>query len=45
MPYCEVVGGKEQSAAPDAALNDNGIKIFYRTYGRGLTKVILITGV
>lgn len=45
MPYCEVVGGKEQSAAPDAALNDNGIKIFYRTYGRGPTKVILITGV
>ncbi|KAH9780036.1 AB hydrolase-1 domain-containing protein [Citrus sinensis] len=44
MPYCEVVGGKEQSAAPDAALNDNGIKIFYRTYGRGPTKVILITG-
>ncbi|KAL9432815.1 hypothetical protein AB3S75_027767 [Citrus x aurantiifolia] len=44
MPYCEVVGGKEQSAAPDAALNDNGIKIFYRTYGRGPIKVILITG-
>ncbi|GAV66180.1 Abhydrolase_6 domain-containing protein [Cephalotus follicularis] len=33
MPYCEV----------DAALN-NGIKIFYRTYGHGPTKVLLIIG-
>ncbi|OMO93591.1 hypothetical protein COLO4_16789 [Corchorus olitorius] len=40
MPFCEV--GKPQSGV-DVALN-NGIQIFYRTYGRGPTKVLLIIG-
>ncbi|KAG8476374.1 hypothetical protein CXB51_033272 [Gossypium anomalum] len=40
MPYCEV--GKAQNAV-DAALN-NGIQIYYRTYGHGPIKVLLITG-
>lgn len=40
MPYCEV--GKTQNAV-DAALN-NGIQIYYRTYGHGPIKVLLITG-
>ncbi|KAF7830731.1 putative aminoacrylate hydrolase RutD isoform A [Senna tora] len=40
MPYCDV--GTNQSAA-DAHLN-NEIKIFYRTYGHGPTKVLLIIG-
>lgn len=41
MPYCEV--GSRQNATGDANLN-NGIKIFYRTYGQGPTKVLLIIG-
>ncbi|XVF53376.1 hypothetical protein PTKIN_Ptkin05aG0094500 [Pterospermum kingtungense] len=40
MPFCEV--GKRLSDV-DAALN-NGIQIFYRTYGHGPTKVLLIIG-
>ncbi|KAF3432801.1 hypothetical protein FNV43_RR23903 [Rhamnella rubrinervis] len=40
MPYCEV-GSRKNSV--DAQLN-NGIKLFYRTYGRGPTKVLLIIG-
>ncbi|GMJ06358.1 hypothetical protein like AT5G53050 [Hibiscus trionum] len=40
MPYCEV--GKAPSS-DDAALN-NGIQIYYRTYGHGPTKVLLIIG-
>ncbi|KAI4307093.1 hypothetical protein L6164_030317 [Bauhinia variegata] len=40
MPYCDV--GTQQATA-DAHLN-NGIKIFYRTYGQGPTKVLLIIG-
>lgn len=40
MPFCEV--GKYQDPA-DAAGN-NGIKIFYQTYGRGPVKVLLIIG-
>lgn len=40
MPFCEV--GKYQDPA-DAAGN-NGIKIFYKTYGRGPVKVLLIIG-
>ncbi|PQP95214.1 hypothetical protein Pyn_23258 [Prunus yedoensis var. nudiflora] len=41
MPYCEV--GSRQNATGDAKLN-NGIQIFYRTYGQGPTKVLLIIG-
>ncbi|KAM1254175.1 hypothetical protein ACFX2J_041959 [Malus domestica] len=41
MPFCEVAS--PQNAAADAKLNA-GIKIFYRTYGRGPTKVLLIIG-
>ncbi|GMH08886.1 hypothetical protein Nepgr_010726 [Nepenthes gracilis] len=36
MPYCNVTGG--------SATGDNGIKIFYRTYGLGPTKVLFIIG-
>ncbi|KAJ4726679.1 Alpha/beta fold hydrolase [Melia azedarach] len=43
MPFCHA--DKEQSArAPDDVALNNGIKIFYRTYGRGRTKVLLIIG-
>lgn len=43
MPYCEV--RKEQSGdSSDGASLNNGIKIFYRTYGSGPTKVLLIIG-
>lgn len=41
MPFCEV---SSYPKAPDAA-PDNGIKIFYRTYGRGPIKVLLIIGI
>ncbi|GLT63669.1 hypothetical protein SLA2020_362150 [Shorea laevis] len=40
MPFCEVVNDERSS---DPALN-NGIQIFYRTYGCGQTKVLLIIG-
>ncbi|XP_027331517.1 uncharacterized protein LOC113846938 [Abrus precatorius] len=49
MPYCDV-GTRESSVAAfnavapaDAPLN-NDVKIFYRTYGHGPTKVLLIIG-
>ncbi|KAM2383285.1 hypothetical protein ACFXTH_040861 [Malus domestica] len=41
MPFCKVTS--PQNAATNNKLNA-GIKIFYRTYGRGMTKVILIIG-
>ncbi|KAM2280421.1 hypothetical protein ACFX1S_041146 [Malus domestica] len=41
MPFCEVASS--QNAATDKKLNIR-IKIFYRTYGRGSTKVPLIIG-
>ncbi|GAB4826206.1 hypothetical protein Ancab_009071 [Ancistrocladus abbreviatus] len=37
MPYCTARGGGE-------AAGKNGIQIFYRTYGNGPTKVLLIIG-
>ncbi|XP_024029774.1 uncharacterized protein LOC21395108 [Morus notabilis] len=40
MPYCEVAS---QKTSLNSQLN-NGIKIFYRTYGCGPTKVLLIIG-
>ncbi|KAL5539342.1 hypothetical protein UlMin_043831 [Ulmus minor] len=40
MPYCEV---QSQQSTQETELN-NGIKIFYRTYGRGPIKVLLIIG-
>ncbi|KAL1813715.1 hypothetical protein ACET3Z_023780 [Daucus carota] len=40
MPYCEV--GKYQNTAE--AAGNNGIKIFYETYGHGPVKVLLIIG-
>ncbi|GLT60157.1 hypothetical protein SLA2020_329370 [Shorea laevis] len=40
MPFCEVVNDERSS---DPALN-NGIRIFYRMYGRGQTEVLLIIG-
>ncbi|XVF10091.1 hypothetical protein REPUB_Repub07fG0153300 [Reevesia pubescens] len=41
MPFCEV--GITQNYVDDAAIN-NGIQTFYRTYGHGSTKVLLIIG-
>ncbi|GLT37355.1 hypothetical protein SLA2020_116760 [Shorea laevis] len=40
MPFCEVVNDERSS---DPALN-NGIRIFYRMYGRGQTEVLIIIG-
>ncbi|XP_054796307.1 uncharacterized protein LOC129301739 isoform X2 [Prosopis cineraria] len=40
MPYCDV--GTNQATADDRLNNE--IKIFYRTYGHGPTKVLLIIG-
>uniref|UniRef100_A0A2P2JPK9 Uncharacterized protein LOC105640921 isoform X2 n=1 Tax=Rhizophora mucronata TaxID=61149 RepID=A0A2P2JPK9_RHIMU len=42
MPFCEV--SKHQTNLHGAGASDNGIHIFYRTYGRGPTKVLLIIG-
>lgn len=42
MPLCEV--GKYQKGV-DATSNNNGTKIFYRTYGQGPVKVLLIIGI
>ncbi|CAI9086920.1 OLC1v1020848C4 [Oldenlandia corymbosa var. corymbosa] len=41
MPFCEVSSCQN---APESAADDNGIRIFYRTYGRGPTKILLIIG-
>ncbi|XP_009132505.1 putative aminoacrylate hydrolase RutD isoform X2 [Brassica rapa] len=43
MPYCEVA--KEQVVDAETTLKNNaGVKIFYRTYGHGPTKALLIIG-
>ncbi|KAK9103913.1 hypothetical protein Sjap_021167 [Stephania japonica] len=39
MPFCEVNKYQNQTTT-----NNNGLQIFYRTYGHGLTKVLLIIG-
>ncbi|KAF5450435.1 hypothetical protein F2P56_030789 [Juglans regia] len=41
MPFCTT---GTQPGGADAELNDNGVKIFYRTYGQGPTKILLIIG-
>lgn len=43
MPFCNVgmYQNKDGDALPN---NNNGIKIFYRTYGRGPVKVLMIIG-
>ncbi|KAH0859299.1 hypothetical protein HID58_087560 [Brassica napus] len=41
MPYCEVV--KEHVDA-ETTLNNAGVKIFYRTYGHGPSRALLIIG-
>ncbi|XP_059667258.1 uncharacterized protein LOC132312771 [Cornus florida] len=41
MPFCDV--GTYQNGG-DAVGSSNGIKIFYRTYGRGPIKVLMIIG-
>ncbi|CAI0452474.1 unnamed protein product [Linum tenue] len=43
MPFCEISKYRQDSPSP-AGADDNGVKIFYRTYGRGPTKVLLIIG-
>ena len=44
MPYCEVSSPQNAAAAVvDEKLNA-ATKIYYRTYGRGATKVLLIIG-
>lgn len=40
MPFCDIATD-ETSSGPEL---NNGIQIFYRTYGRGSTKVLLIIG-
>ncbi|KAL7146121.1 hypothetical protein ABFS83_06G020000 [Erythranthe nasuta] len=42
MPFCNV--GAYQKEDGDASISSNGIKIFYRTYGRGPVKVLMIIG-
>lgn len=42
MPFCEV--GTYQNADGATASGTNGTKIFYRTYGNGPIKVLLIIG-
>ncbi|KAL3524422.1 hypothetical protein ACH5RR_017256 [Cinchona calisaya] len=45
MPFCEVSSSRTASEPAAAAAGDNnGIKIFYRTYGRGPIKVLMIIG-
>ncbi|KAL1206699.1 hypothetical protein V5N11_027258 [Cardamine amara subsp. amara] len=41
MPYCEVVN---EDVGPETTLNNAGVKIFYKTYGHGRTKALLIIG-
>ncbi|VVB15769.1 unnamed protein product [Arabis nemorensis] len=41
MPYSETV---IEQAGPETTLNNAGVKIFYRTYGHGPTKALLIIG-
>lgn len=41
MPFCNVSALQK---GVDAAAVDNGIKIFYQTYGRGPIKVLMIIG-
>ncbi|KAG6655182.1 putative aminoacrylate hydrolase RutD isoform X2 [Carya illinoinensis] len=41
MPFCTT---GTQPGGADAELNDNGVRIFYRTYGQGPTKILLIIG-
>lgn len=42
MPFCDV--GRYQNLDGAAANSNNGIKIFYRTYGKGPIKVLMIIG-
>ncbi|KAI3457991.1 hypothetical protein Pfo_014654 [Paulownia fortunei] len=42
MPFCNV--GTYQHKDGDAANSNSGIKIFYRTYGKGPVKVLMIIG-
>ncbi|KAK6155570.1 hypothetical protein DH2020_009818 [Rehmannia glutinosa] len=42
MPFCNV--GTYQNQDGDALNSNNGIKIFYRTYGKGPAKVLMIIG-
>uniref|UniRef100_A0A2N9IS27 AB hydrolase-1 domain-containing protein n=1 Tax=Fagus sylvatica TaxID=28930 RepID=A0A2N9IS27_FAGSY len=48
MPFCEVKTPQQATVDTDPISNNNndnnGIKIFYRTYGHGPTKVLLIIG-
>ncbi|KAJ4850791.1 hypothetical protein Tsubulata_009780 [Turnera subulata] len=50
MPFCEVAKYQPSAVRGEGGgemandLDGNGIKIFYRTYGRGPTKVLLIIG-
>ncbi|XP_031504591.1 uncharacterized protein LOC116267148 [Nymphaea colorata] len=41
MPFCEL---SKYQTAEDGSISTNGLKIFYQTYGRGFTKVLLIIG-
>ncbi|CAA7051610.1 unnamed protein product [Microthlaspi erraticum] len=41
MPYCEIA---KEDVDAETTLNNAGVKIFYRTYGHGPTKALLIIG-
>ncbi|EFH38965.1 hydrolase, alpha/beta fold family protein [Arabidopsis lyrata subsp. lyrata] len=41
MPFCEVV---KEDVGPETTLNNAAIKLFYRTYGHGPIKALLIIG-
>ncbi|EOA13491.1 hypothetical protein CARUB_v10026552mg [Capsella rubella] len=41
MPFCEVV---KEDVGPETTLNNAAVKIFYRTYGHGPVKALLIIG-
>ncbi|CAN8302102.1 unnamed protein product [Cochlearia groenlandica] len=41
MPFCDVVN---EQTGPETTLNNAVVKIFYRTYGHGPTKALLVIG-
>ncbi|CAN6483363.1 unnamed protein product [Victoria cruziana] len=41
MPFCEV---NRYQKTEDGSISNNAVTIFYQTYGRGFTKVLLIIG-
>ncbi|PIN27110.1 Soluble epoxide hydrolase [Handroanthus impetiginosus] len=44
MPFCSVGTYQNQNKDGETTKSNNGIKIFYRTYGKGPVKVLMIIG-